>query len=368
MATKLLLPTRSAEVVRLQAAAGRLALTGEQRIWLERLYEQALHLPDDTDHELLLLLTRTYCRSEPIPEYYRYTHLHVFDWFLAKHVDPVSGAVLALETTLAALDDEERAADPGTERVARLDAIREHLRTLPVAGGPAGRVIDEARADETRAWEMFALASCTGFTMSGRHDEQIFLRTVQACELSYFVIRWLASWVVRTADRDVVTAHARLRQLSAYADLPNRLFHLLQTLTPESFLEFRDATGAASAVQSLNYHLMELALYGYDARKAPIFERHEHLRAVNQYPLRVVRPLHLAVTATAHPGMEGVLREVERALLTWRGRHYGFGARYLPGRPGSGGTEGAGYLKRFVGKDAVATVTPVPPPTHFAYR
>ena len=151
--------------------------------------------------------------------------------------------------------------------------------------------------------------------------------------------------------RDDGQAHALMAQLAHYVNLPNHIFHMLQTLTPDLFLKFRDATGEASAVQSLNYHMMELAMYGYDARKIEAYSKFDHLRELTLPPLRSVRPLRDAVLRSGDPELTEALAGVERTLLTWRGRHYGFGRRYLPGVKGSGGTEGAGYLKRFVHKD-----------------
>lgn len=50
----------------------------------------------------------------------------------------------------------------------------------------------------------------------------------------------------------------------------------------------------------------------------------------------------------------------------------GFGRRYLPGAEGSGGTEGAGYPKRFVHKDNYvpepSTTAPGPNLLGFAFR
>ncbi|MGK5548508.1 tryptophan 2,3-dioxygenase family protein [Streptomyces sp. URMC 127] len=377
---------RCEEIARTQAAAGRLALGEADRSRFAETYEAAVRAGAGTENELLRLLTRPFSRLEPIPMYYRYSSLHVYDWFLRRTPgdDPVAAAVVALDATLAELAAVERqeAAVRGAdaphlpERLRRLAVLRTRCRALPVAphgkrlGGDA---IDEAAGDPGARWRAAVLTSCTGFPMSDHHDEHIFLRAVHACELAFYVIRRLAvDTVTRLAESARSEALALLGQLAHHAEVPNHVFHVLRTLTPELFMGFREATGAASAVQSLNYHLMELVVYGHDPRKAAVFDRFEHLRELNAPRLRAVRSLREAVGAAGDGELAGALAVVERGLLTWRGRHYGFGRRYLPGIKGSGGTEGADYLKPFVDKvypPAVpATVRPPVELTRFAFR
>ncbi|OJF15799.1 tryptophan 2,3-dioxygenase [Couchioplanes caeruleus] len=355
----LLFAGRCDEIAQLQERAGRQALTAGERDLLDKLYCEA-YAEQSAESEVMRLLTRSFSR-EPIPEYYRYANLHVYAWFLDLYpTEPVAGAVLALEETLAALDAVERRAAPWLteadhteERLRRLDALREQVRRLPVKTGgdmPAAEVIDRA-CDDLARWQAYVLTRCSGFVASNDHHEHMFLRAVQACELAFYLIRHLAVRARTSIGRADGEAHALMAQLIHFAELPNHIFHVLQTLTPDLFLAFRDATGEASALQSLNYHMMELVLYGYDARKVEAYMKFEHLHELTVPPLRSVRPLREAVLEADDPTLTEALAAVERTLLTWRGRHYGFGRRYLPGVKGSGGTEGAGYLKRFVHRD-----------------
>lgn len=351
---------RCDEIAQLQEQAGRQALTASERDLLGKLYEEA-YADHSAASEVMRLLTRSFSR-EPIPEYYRYANLHVYSWFLDLHpTEPVAGAVLALEATLADLDAVERRAAPRLteadhteERLRRLDALREQVGRLPVETGgdtTAAEIIDRARDDGLARWQTFVLTRCSGILTSNDHHEHLFLRAVQACELAFYLIRYFTVRARASIGRDDGQAHALMAQLAHYAELPNHIFHVLQTLTPDLFLTFRDATGEASAVQSLNYHMMELVMYGYDARKVEAYSKFEHLHELTVPPLRSVRPLREAVLEVEDPELAKALAAVERTLLTWRGRHYGFGRRYLPGVKGSGGTEGAGYLRRFVHKD-----------------
>ncbi|MFJ3663406.1 hypothetical protein ACIPPM_23395 [Streptomyces sp. NPDC090119] len=353
-------PGRCDEVIQLQQRAGRQALTADERDLLAKLYEET-YTDRRGGSEVMRLLTRSFSR-EPIPEYYRYSSLHVYSWFLGLHpTEPVIGAVLALEATLADLDAVERraaprltAADHTEERLRRLDALREQIGRLRVETGgdtTAAEIICRARDDGLARWQALVLTRCSGFLASDDHHENIFLRSVQACELAFYLIRYFAVRARMSIGRGQGQAHALMAQLAHYVELPSHIFHMLQTLTPDLFLAFRDATGEASAVQSLNYHMMELVMYGYDARKTEAYSRFDHLHDLTVPPLRSVRSLRVAVLKSGDPELTEALAGIERTLLTWRGRHYGFGRRYLPGVKGSGGTEGAGYLKRFVHKD-----------------
>ncbi|WP_259453168.1 tryptophan 2,3-dioxygenase family protein [Streptomyces ginkgonis] len=357
-----LFPESCTRIIDLQSGKGRWALTETDRAELAAVHARTRAAAPGTEEELLHLLTRPFA-TEDIPEYFRYTSLHVLAWYLAGAPDQVAATLRAMDAALADLTAVEHAAGEDEERLRRLAALRAHLRTLPHADGPAAPVLDTV--DAAQRERLRILVACTGFPMSDRHDEHVFLRAVHVCELAYYLIRHQAGAVVAAVGTPA--ASTLLARLTRYADLPNRVFHVLRTLTPESFMSFREATGYASAVQSLNYHLMELALYGHDPRKDQVLTRYPHLRPLTEPPLREAYSLRQAVAESGDPGLAGAWQELARNLLTWRGRHYGFGRRYLADIQGSGGTEGAEYLKGFVVKRA-APGGRTPVPVHFAYR
>ncbi|MFC4120482.1 tryptophan 2,3-dioxygenase family protein [Nonomuraea zeae] len=330
-------------------------LSQEELADLSRRYDEAV-AGADTE---MLLLTRPFSSRLAIPEYYRYTGLHVFGWFLAQEDDPYGGALVAMHAILSDLADRERieaarhhvVPEHIAERLRRLRPVLDRLGELPVAPHSPVRGADLVRrrafADDRR---LLALRRFCGFRRSDKHDEHIFIRAVQACELTFFMIRRAARQAISLAGGDSADQLFWMNQVDACAGLLNEIFHALKTLTPELFLGFRDATGDASAVQSLNYHLMELVVYGYDDRKAETYTRFDHLGAINDPRLREFRSLQDAARAGADPRVAEAYEALERRMLVWRGRHYGFGRTYLPNMKGSGGTEGAGYLKRFVEK------------------
>jgi tryptophan 2,3-dioxygenase len=208
------------------------------------------------------------------------------------------------------------------------------------------------------------LVRCTGLPQSPIHHEHLFLRSVHACEVAFFLTRWSACQAIAAiaaGDRESAVQHTR--RTADCSELLSGVLYVLRTLSPEQFMSFRAATGPASAVQSLNYHLAELGIYGYDPRKTDIFLGLPHLHRLNEPPYRDLWPLRAAVQTVRDPDLSAALSTVERSLLAWRGQHYGFGRIYLPQEvKGSGGTEGAGYLRRIVDKEICATGPPGPVP------
>lgn len=371
------LSDRCSRLVAAQHKAGRLALTASQRNEFAALHRTALTDPGGSESEVLWLLTRSFDTDDEIPEYYRYTDLHVYGWFLeAYQKDRLHGVTLSLHATLNRLIDIEKTGGvAGEERLARLHTLLDTVGDLPVdeAGLVRGaEVVAEVAHDPEARWRMFLLVECSGFPMSGDHHEHIFLRAVHACELAFFAVRWIACQAMNEIERNPSDGVRWVELLGRYAQLFNQIFHALRTLTPEMFLTFRDATGAASAVQSLNYHLMELVLYGYDSRKAEVYQHFPHLSRLLSSESRDQRCLREAVRDSGLRSLQEAFAQTDAALLTWRGRHYGFGRRHLADIKGSGGTEGAGYLKRFVHKDvpgvAGGPAAPVGTMLDFIYR
>lgn len=370
----LLLPGRCVNVARMQRSRGRLALTDAERDDLASLYNESLTDHFSEDAEIIWLLTRPFSRCERIPEYYRYTSLHVYDWFLARYSDdPVCASVIAIRATLVDLvayertktDHYDTASDYVEERLARLGRLLDQIDTMVLnpAGTVRGRdLADRAERDAALRWHLFLLVQCTRFPQTEDHNEHVFLRSVHACEIVFYLVRWIACRATFAVTARETNATFWLDQLATCAALLTGIFHVLKTLSPQQFMNFRAATGAASAVQSTNFHLMEIAVYGYDPRKAEVFDTFNHLQELNNPPFRHHRSLREAVLATSDPGLTAAFAKTERILLTWRGRHYGFGRLYLPSSiKGSGGTTGADYLKKFVDKNDFPSSEQGPP-------
>ncbi|MBD0693802.1 tryptophan 2,3-dioxygenase family protein [Streptomyces sp. CBMA123] len=355
------LPAACAELAARLHATPLAELPEHEVLRLSGRYDAAVAGPDTDENEILRLLTRPFSRRLDIPEYYRYTGLHVAGWYFARREDPYQAGLLlvhALVTDLIGLEEREAGlhettVEEGAERVLRLEAVLAHLGRSPI--GPdrtmaSAGLVRLAGHDGVLIHDLMVVNRCSGFRRSDKHDEHIFMRAVQACEIGFFLVRWTARRATEAIDHDRAEYVLRMSQLTWAAELLNVVFHALRTLTPELFKGFRDATGSASAVQSLNYHLMELVVYGYDERKIEIYKGFAHLAPVNDPVLREFTSLRDAAAGARDADVREAFAASEAPLHVWRGRHYGFGRRYLPDMTGSGGTEGAGYLKRFVGK------------------
>ncbi|MBW5420637.1 hypothetical protein GKQ77_03505 [Streptomyces sp. BG9H] len=382
-AARRFLTSHQREVAQLQRMRGRACLEPAETDTLAALHDSLPESASGAD-EVTRLLTRPVSRELEIPEYYRYTCMHAYGWFLDLFPDdPVAGALLALHTTLTDLVDVERTAwvagiqpECGDERIKRLDdAIVAVCGTVidPVLQVRIGDLVDRAALDPELGRRTALLAECTRFPRSDRHEENVFLRAVQACENLFFLVRRLCVETAAAKEEFPARAGTRLELAGVCAGLLNDVFHVLRTLTPEGFMTFRDFTGAASAVQSLNYHAMEISVYGYDPRKAEVFGSIGHLEVLNSPEVRAHQPLSAALADTSDPRLEAGWHELDRSLSKWRGGHYRFARTYLSSdTPASGGTDGAAYVKRFVKKDAcVAGADPfggLPLLSGFLYR
>ena len=373
------LPGQTAALADMLAATALSELTPDQTESLSRRYDEALAAEPSEENEVVLLLTRPFSQRLAIPEYYRYTGLHVVDWFLTRQDDVYGGCLLAVHAVLADLARVETAEaarhavvpEHTAERLRRLHLLIEQVGEMAAGPGSTLRAKDLrelAGADPRLARQLFVLTRCSGFRRSDKHDEHIFLRAVHACELYFYMIRLVAHEAMSVLEIDRGEFLFRMNQLAACVDLLNATFHVLHTLSAERFLSFRDATGDASAVQSLNFHLMELVLYGHDRRKAETYAGIPHLDQVNDLRLRQLRSLYDLVGRSDDPEVAATFAVVERNMLGWRGRHYGLGRTYLSGMKGSGGTEGAAYLKRFVHKTGLPSGRLVADPDQLVTR
>nr|UQE86020.1 tryptophan 2,3-dioxygenase [Archangium gephyra] len=358
------LPGYCEDIAQRQKKAGRAALPAAEREELSRLYDRVSVEGPTEEEEILALLTRPFSRRLAIPEYYQYTSLHVYDWFLSHYrEDLLRGSIVALHTTLVDLlsvEEQEARSDEAPpaylhERIRGLRGLLGQLDEIAVdRNGPVfvADVLKDSKKDATEQWRAFVLARCTGFRRSTAHDEYIFLRSVHACEVVFFLVRWLALRVTERIEAERKEAVFLLGQLTAFADLLNRIFDVLKTMSPERFMSFRAQTGAASAVQSLNHHAMEIAIFGFDPKRASVFDGFEHLKRLNEPLFREHESLRSVIAAAADGELAEGFAKLDRCLLRWRGGHYGFARKYLPADiKGSGGTEGAPYLKRFIKKD-----------------
>jgi len=224
--------------------------------------------------------------------------------------------------------------------------------------------------------------------LSDRHDELLFIVIHQTKEL------WLKEIIheVGLARRlvaagDLEPAYKALARVSRIQTIMTLSWDVLATMTPADYLSFRGYLGTSSGFQSHQFRTLEYLLGLKDDsflrfhadRPEALAELKAALETPSLYDVAIAQlPKHglfvpeavlnrdVAQTYTPSPEVEAAWLEVYRdtkrywelyqlaeklvdlddALVTWRHKHVLTVERIIGGRPGTGGTEGAGYLAR----------------------
>lgn len=319
-------------------------------------------------------------QEDPIPEYYPYTGVHHLEWYLenrhqswdrlktraAEGVFHTLVDFIRFESqSLAGLEPWHRESfhrEDVTQRIHVLERAVEKCHEL-------GRLIPEAEMDRNRtarrydalgeyAEEPSRVSAMVEFSMMPQtrfHDEVLFLRIIHISELCFFGIRVAVREARELLCNGLVHAAViPLRQALAFGAMLYESFKVMRTMTPARFLDFRAATGKASAIKSLNYQLLEIHLRGVNADKLEVIRRIPHLRPLSKFAHTGFRPLR-KVLREADPAAQGwddvleAARALDQKWLTWRGLHLSFAILYLPPEgPGTGDTAGAPYLRKFL--------------------
>ena len=222
--------------------------------------------------------------------------------------------------------------------------------------------------------------------LSDRHDEMLFIVIHQVKEL------WLKEIIHEVllakrliADGDVEPAYKALARVSRIQTVMTLSWDVLATMTPADYLSFRGDLGSSSGFQSHQFRTLEYLLglkdqsflkfhaEGSDA----LAELTTALEAPSLYDVAIAQlaKAGLAVPDAVlnrdfsqayepSPEVEAAWLEVYRdtqrywelyqlaeklvdlddALVTWRHKHVLTVERIIGGRPGTGGTDGIGYL------------------------
>jgi tryptophan 2,3-dioxygenase len=194
------------------------------------------------------------------------------------------------------------------------------------------------------------LVHFTGFPQSRFHDEMAFLRTIHVSEFCFIGIRLLTEETRLHVEAGHMQCAAEcLRHANGFADVLHKAFLVLRTMPPAHFAEFRGATGRSSAVQSVNYQRMDVALHGFNPFKTTICDENEHLTHIREFAHPEYRNLRQLIKTVRNGDGESIIqaaRQLDVKLKSWRGLHVAFAKAYLPPQgTGTGNTEGAAYLK-----------------------
>jgi tryptophan 2,3-dioxygenase len=205
-------------------------------------------------------------------------------------------------------------------------------------------------------------------------DELLFIVVHQSYELWFkVIIDELRRASVALWSREPWNALSHLKRMVSIEDLLLQHLRVLETMSPEGFLEFRDPLDPASGFQSFQFRAIEflsgagkkamLSFHLFDeTTRAWLTEMSEapSLLGGFEFSLRqaldagegtaaidVVRALYLEhhspVTSSLHAVAELMMDHDER-LAMWRHQHMLMAGRQIGRRPGTGGSEGMAYL------------------------
>jgi len=205
-------------------------------------------------------------------------------------------------------------------------------------------------------------------------DELLFIVVHQSYELWFKVmIDELTRSAAVLHENKPWRATAHLRRMVEVEELLLTHLRLLDTMSPEGFLQFRDPLDPASGFQSCQFRAIEflsgagnLATLNYDffdddqrkwlaevAEQPNVWSGFEKSLRVsvsateNDDLLDLVRALYMAhdsAQLTALHAVAELLIDHDENLSIWRYQHMLMAARQIGRRPGTGGSAGLAYL------------------------
>jgi tryptophan 2,3-dioxygenase/ribonuclease HI len=195
----------------------------------------------------------------------------------------------------------------------------------------------------------------------GAHDELLFIIVHQSYELWFKLI---LHELTRARDELLAgRAQAAVPRLQRTVEIERLLLkHLdvLETMSPDGFLEFRDPLAPASGFQSVQFRKIEWVSglrdkFPSDAEPPPGPDLYEAFRACAGLPddpeerMTALADLYRdhdddPVRAWLHRVAE-LLVDHDEGIALWRHHHVLMAAREIGSRPGTGGSPGVPYLK-----------------------
>jgi tryptophan 2,3-dioxygenase len=314
-----------------------------------------------------------------IPSYYPYTCVNILDWYMGDCGEDLEAlkkkSVIGIVALLLDLGRFETHSLIGYEpfqpshfepelAAERIRVLKDvYAATVQLSGQVPGsatrlpltpRTYDNVIDYAAEPGRFSALLYFSCMPQTRFHDEVLFLRSIHISELCFYGIRIAVVQAREAIGRGALaTARACLEQAIAFGEVLHQTFRVVRTMPPAHFLDFRESAANASAVQSANYQLMDVHLFGLSQHKLALFQRIPHLRNVLRYyhpGFVCLRDLLQSVSPDGDGGpLLETARQLDHKLLTWRGLHVGFAQLYLADIPvGTGGTSGAAYLKLFL--------------------
>ena len=227
-------------------------------------------------------------------------------------------------------------------------------------------------------------------TLSGDHHEMMFIIQHQTSELwMKLLLHELTAAQACVCSDDLDPAFKMLARVTRIMEQLVSAWSVLTTLTPSEYNRFRPSLGQASGFQSFQYRCIEFALGN---KNATMLKPHAHsperlaqVKAAFEAPslydntLQLMARQGLAIDAhclsrdwtQTHVANDSVLAawqtvyrqpnthwalyqlgekltDIEEAFRLWRFRHLTTVQRVIGFKPGTGGTNGVGYLQKML--------------------
>ena len=241
-----------------------------------------------------------------------------------------------------------------------------------------------------RVQDLINLQDC--LSSPAHHDELLFITVHQAYELWFKQILHELDAAIQLLEEDRVPAATRaVTRIVAIEKLLVQQIHILETMTPISFLAFRDELNPASGFQSMQFREIEFSSGLKDKTIVREFASDEFAHARIQarmsgptladcfYRLLQRRGLTAPLTAADADSAEQkkayeartkavlevlthfeqryeeyqlaeALLEHDEYFALWRSHHIKMVERMVGAKRGTGGSEGIGYLKTTLDK------------------
>jgi tryptophan 2,3-dioxygenase len=241
-----------------------------------------------------------------------------------------------------------------------------------------------------RVPELIDLQSC--LSSPAHHDELLFITVHQAYELWFKqILHEIDAAIALMKEDRAAEAAAALRRIVEIEKLLIAQIHILETMKPVRFLKFRDELNPASGFQSMQFREIEFASGLKDKEILRAFARDDfafqRLQARMDAPslseafFALLRRHGFDTPASDSPRDEKERRsnygKRQRALVEvmthedrfdkeaqlaegliehdeyfslWRSHHIKMVERMVGAKPGTGGSEGVGYLQKTIDK------------------
>jgi tryptophan 2,3-dioxygenase len=220
------------------------------------------------------------------------------------------------------------------------------------------------------------------------HDEMLFIIIHQAYELWFKLIRHeLTSAMEAMREGEILGARHFVDRIVEVMDLLVDQIHILETMEPVEFLQFRDRLAPASGFQSVQFREIEFACGLKDERYLEMLDEDAAKRLAGRLEEPDLRTTYYAMLADqgyplpaepTHETLDGDLRdnvmhaltdlymepdgnlplylltealiELDETMGLWREHHVRVVERIIGHKRGTGGSSGVGYLKQTTDK------------------